>query len=349
MPYIGTSPSNGVRRVHTYTATASQTTFTGASNEGVTLSYADTNYIDVFQNGILLGSADYTSTSGTSVVLAQGASADDLIVIVVYDVFSVADTVSKTNGGTFDSGITIDADGATVLTVDRATSDGAIIDLQKGGTSVGKIGNAATDDFYIGASTASHSGLYFGTNIVYPMTANSLSDGATSLGHSSNRFNNLYLSGGVYLGGTGSANYIQDYEEGTWTPSFTNLSNTPTFHILTGKYTEIGRFVMINLSMQSNASPTFNNNNSTLQISGLPFAIDSVGYVSGVGAVACQSLSYNGSNNTANVTGELTAVATTSEHIQFMVSNSGGTRGDVRNVGATGGFIIELSLTYTGG
>ena len=107
MPYIGTSPSNGVRRVHTYTATASQTTFTGASSEGVTLSYVDTNYIDVFQNGVLLGSADYTSTSGTSVVLAQGASADDLIVIVVYDVFSVADTVSKTAGGSFDSAVTM--------------------------------------------------------------------------------------------------------------------------------------------------------------------------------------------------------------------------------------------------
>ena len=107
MAYIGTSPSNGVRRVHTYTATANQTTFTGSSTEGVTLTYADTNYIDVFQNGVLLGSADYTSTSGTSVVLAQGASVSDLVVIVVYDVFSVADTVSKTSGGSFDSGVTV--------------------------------------------------------------------------------------------------------------------------------------------------------------------------------------------------------------------------------------------------
>ncbi len=107
MPYIGTSPSNGVRRVHTYTATASQTTFTGASSEGVTLSYVDTNYIDVFQNGVLLGSDDYTATSGTSVVLSQSASSSDLIVIIVYDVFSVADTVSKTNGGSFDSAVTM--------------------------------------------------------------------------------------------------------------------------------------------------------------------------------------------------------------------------------------------------
>ena len=123
MPYIGTSPSNGVRRVHTYTATASQTTFTGASSEGVTLSYVDTNYIDVFQNGVLLGSADYTSTSGTSVVLAQGASADDLIVIVVYDVFSVADTVSKTNGGSFDGIISTSSAGTSNLRIGANAGD----------------------------------------------------------------------------------------------------------------------------------------------------------------------------------------------------------------------------------
>ena len=130
MPYIGTSPSNGVRRVHTYTATASQTTFSGASSEGVTLSYVDANYLDVFQNGVLLGSADYTSTSGTSVVLAQGASADDLIVIVVYDVFSVADTVSKASGGSFDSAVTMSGgiSGNTSISGDLTIPDKIIHD-----------------------------------------------------------------------------------------------------------------------------------------------------------------------------------------------------------------------------
>ena len=107
MAYIGVSPSNGVRRVHTYTATASQTTFTGAGAEGTSLSYKDSNYVDVYQNGIKLGDADYTSTSGTSIVLAQGASVDDLVVVVVFDVFSVADTVSKADGGTFDGNVTM--------------------------------------------------------------------------------------------------------------------------------------------------------------------------------------------------------------------------------------------------
>ena len=54
MAYIGVSPSNGVRRVHTYTATASQTTFSGAGAEGTSLSYKDSNYVDVYQNGVKL-------------------------------------------------------------------------------------------------------------------------------------------------------------------------------------------------------------------------------------------------------------------------------------------------------
>ena len=63
MAYIGVSPSNGVRRVHTYTATASQTTFSGAGAEGTTLSYKDSNYVDVYQNGVKLGCLLYTSPS----------------------------------------------------------------------------------------------------------------------------------------------------------------------------------------------------------------------------------------------------------------------------------------------
>ena len=263
MPYIGTSPSNSVRRVHTYTATASQTTFTGASSEGVTLSYVDTNYIDVFQNGVLLGSADYTSTSGTSVVLAQGASADDLIVIVVYDVFSVADTVSKTNGGSFDNGITIDADGATVLTVDRATSDGTIIDVQKSGSTVGSIGYESSG-FHINGE-ANHSGLSFQAPNVTPRYNGSLTDDFVHLGSTSNRFKNLYLSGGVYLGGTGSANKLDDYEEGTWNPS---LGGNTTYTEQEGFYRKVGSLVFVWGLINVNVKGT----GSTQVISGLPFS-----------------------------------------------------------------------------
>ena len=122
MAYIGVSPSNGVRRVHTYTATASQTTFSGAGAEGTSLSYKDSNFVDVYQNGVKLGDADYTATSGTSIVLGTGATASDLVVIVVFDVFSVADTVSKADGGTFDGNITM-AGTLTGTTATFSTAD----------------------------------------------------------------------------------------------------------------------------------------------------------------------------------------------------------------------------------
>ena len=118
---LGTSPTSAVRRIYTYTATAGQTTFSGASSEGSTLAYVDQNYIDVYLNGILLNSADYTATSGSSVVLGSGASVSDILTITVYDVFGVADTVSKKDGGTFDGNVTM---GGTLSVTGNTTLSG---------------------------------------------------------------------------------------------------------------------------------------------------------------------------------------------------------------------------------
>lgn len=128
MAYIGKAPGFGIRNRYYYTATASQTLFSGADDNGQTLAYADSKYLDVFLNGVsLVAGTDYTATTLTSVSLTSGAAADDIIEIVAYDIFSVADTVSAANGGTFNGavtfadGITVDNDGATVATFDRAT------------------------------------------------------------------------------------------------------------------------------------------------------------------------------------------------------------------------------------
>ena len=111
MPYIGKSPSVGLRTRYNYTATAGQTSFTGADNNNVTLTYTDTNYADVYLNGtLLLAVTDYASTTGTSIVLTSGASLNDVLEVVVYDIFSVADTVSATDGGTFSSNVGFGAD-----------------------------------------------------------------------------------------------------------------------------------------------------------------------------------------------------------------------------------------------
>jgi len=118
MPYIGNSPANNVRGRFYYTASASQTLFSGADSNGKTLAYQDGGYVDVYLNGVLLqDTIDYTATTKTSINLVSGATAGDLVEIVAYGIFSVADTVSALSGGTFEGNVAIEAD----LTVDTNT------------------------------------------------------------------------------------------------------------------------------------------------------------------------------------------------------------------------------------
>jgi len=101
MPYIGKAPNQGVRTRFIYQATSGQTSFSGSDANSNTLTYADGEYVDVYQNGILLKPAtDYTSTTGTTVVLVTGASVNDVVEIVVYDAFSIANSYTKSESDT---------------------------------------------------------------------------------------------------------------------------------------------------------------------------------------------------------------------------------------------------------
>ena len=143
MPYIGKSPQNGVRTRFLYQATSSQTAFSGSDANSNVLSVTDSLYMDVYQNGVLLkAGTDYTATTGTTVVLVTGASLNDVVEMIVYDVFSVNNTYTKTeadtrypfkgnnsiirlNGQTISADITIDSDengvSAGPITQDNAT------------------------------------------------------------------------------------------------------------------------------------------------------------------------------------------------------------------------------------
>ena len=101
MPYIGKAPQQGIRNRFIYQATAGQTSFSGSDANSLTLTYPDGEYVDVYQNGILLKPAtNYTSTSGTSVVLVTGASVNDVVEIIVYDTFSIANSYTKAEADT---------------------------------------------------------------------------------------------------------------------------------------------------------------------------------------------------------------------------------------------------------
>lgn len=77
---------------YTYTATASQTTFTGADDNANTLAYT-VGFVSVHLNGSKLVDTDFTATNGTSVVLDTAANVDDIVVINVTNVLrEFADT-----------------------------------------------------------------------------------------------------------------------------------------------------------------------------------------------------------------------------------------------------------------
>jgi len=81
------SAVNGTSSRQTYTATSGQTTFA--------ITY-DVGFVDVYLNGVkLLVSTDFTATSGTNIVLTTGATTGDIVDIVAYGAFNVANTYTQ--------------------------------------------------------------------------------------------------------------------------------------------------------------------------------------------------------------------------------------------------------------
>nr|ADD94874.1 hypothetical protein [uncultured marine bacterium MedDCM-OCT-S09-C145] len=109
-----------------YTATAGQTTFTGTDNNGETLAY-DAGYVDIYLNGVkLVNGVDVTVTSGTSIVLASGATVGDSIDIIGYGTFDIANiSASNVTSGT----LNVDRLPAPTLTVKGDGSSDAAIQL----------------------------------------------------------------------------------------------------------------------------------------------------------------------------------------------------------------------------
>jgi hypothetical protein len=132
--YLGV-PVTGVtttayRTVTEFTATASQTTFTPPSY--------NVGFINVYLNGVLLGSADYTASNGTTVVLATGASAGNLVTVESFQISSVANAIPNAAGSVSSSNIVtggVTASKMATSSVDLAsTTVTGVLPIANGGT-----------------------------------------------------------------------------------------------------------------------------------------------------------------------------------------------------------------------
>jgi hypothetical protein len=185
---------------------------------------------------------------------------------------------NNVNGFAVSSGGVISASkgNEAVANFSRRISDGDIAVFKKGGSTVGSIGVGDSDNLYITGGAGSTKGLIFTDDrIIAGANGYNFQDDNTTLGHPSYRFKDLYLSGGAYLGGTGSANKLDDYEEGTWTPAVNAGSISGTSITYTGSYTKIGRQVYIYFNANSASGDI--NISSYVTFSGLPFSITYLG------------------------------------------------------------------------
>ena len=103
--HLGISPETvtlpSYRTITEFTATAGQTTFSPASYT--------VGYIDVFRNGVKLGTADFTASNGTTVVLTVGCTDGDLVRFEGFLITAFNDAIPNTAGAV---GSSLIADGS---------------------------------------------------------------------------------------------------------------------------------------------------------------------------------------------------------------------------------------------
>jgi hypothetical protein len=201
-------------------------------------------------------------------------SSGNLLVGKTSDTFTVEGFSVRQNASAASANVTMTRDSDHALAVNRLTNDGDLVKFYKDGTAVGSIGTEG-GDLTIGTGDT---GIQFGDagDYIRPWntTTNTSRDAALDLGVSTTRFKDLYLSGGVYLGGTGAANQLDDYEEGTWTPAYTPTTGTFTTitTVATGRYTKIGRLVTVFGTVRTSGTLDVTGASGNLAITGLPFA-----------------------------------------------------------------------------
>jgi hypothetical protein len=191
--------------------------------------------------------------------------------------------VGKTAVGMANEGIELNTGNYLGITKDSApcaylrrnTNDGTIIEFRKDTTTVGSIGTEG-GDMAIGNDDAGIQFVNGGEHFrPFNMTTNVATDGLMNIGSSSKRFNDLYLSGGVYLGGTGAANKLDDYEEGTWVIGLTfgSANVGMTTAATDGGYTKVGNLVTCTgyFALSAKGSST-----GDAVITGLPFTVSSI-------------------------------------------------------------------------
>jgi hypothetical protein len=123
--------SEAVRARHYYTATGGETSIGTSEISG--LSFAANADIDVSLNGIsLVAGTDYNTTTANTVGGLSALSAGNVVEIVIYEKFQLADALSKAAGGTVSGAVTASG-GLNVGTIKEATGTTTAMTIDSSG------------------------------------------------------------------------------------------------------------------------------------------------------------------------------------------------------------------------
>jgi len=267
---VGIGTSSPIEKI-----TANGAVVSTASNSTGSTSGANRAILDFTSGGARIGHFRGTTAAGSGYASFYTDSAERMRIDSSGNLLvgKTSASGSSSAGHEFRSdGLLISAKNGVSGAFGRITTDGDIVQFAKDGSTVGSIG-ASGDDLVIGTGDT---GIHFhdGVDSFIPWNISTASyrDAAIDLGTSSYRYKDLYLSGGVYLGGTGSANLLDDYEEGTWNGTLRGVGSDPTTPVIaTGQYTKVGRkvYAEIRFSSVSNVGASGN-----VYVSGLPFTVN---------------------------------------------------------------------------
>lgn len=133
--------------------------------------------------------------------------------------------------------------------------------------------------------------IYNETDGIVAFTA--ASTGAVTLGPSASTATNCVVNGAASVthgvvfpasqNAVANANTLDDYEEGTFTPTLTASVTNPTNYGQNGRYTKIGNLVHVEVYITFDGTSTFGSGDYT--ISGLPFATAATHIVTGWGTL----------------------------------------------------------------
>ena len=247
-----------------------------------------TSHVDT-DTGLFFGGADILGFSTGGSERMRISSAGEL---------SVGTTVSGgkvTINSPTNDGLNVSVGNNRLVMISKRDNDGDHI----------RFGNPA--NYNIGNIGIQGSRPYFGNSINFSIKCDDANSGSlvpanqsgvptnnvADIGLASNRWNDLYLGGGVHLGGTGAANKLDDYETGTWTPFLDGSSTDPSlsYSSQVGAYEKIG--ALVHASFFINVSAVNSQGSGQLRIAGLPFNSSSNINASEVPAVLLQTEPFN--------------------------------------------------------